>query len=363
MLSSSRAETLEVKTSGDFAQWLMRTAYDVAGVVPSENAVKDTVRLLEAKAADNPPQEVALRVARRDNAICVDMADTQGRVIVVKPSGWRVVSTRWQQTGVDEDAVDARQIPFHRPPTMLPLPEPPENVAPGTLDELFTRLLPGIKVSHRPLILMWLLGALRPGGPYPVLALQGPEGAGKSVASDLLQTLIDPTTATRRNLSSHGEPRGLFIAARNGHVMSFDNVSGQFSADQSDALCQISSGGTFASRAHYTNDDEHLVRVARPMILNGIDAAVTRQDLLSRTILVELAPIDKKTRKTEAAMKAAFKGLHARLLGVLLDALVASLAAEGHETVGELPRMADVAAFILPAEASLGLAPGMLEQR
>jgi hypothetical protein len=361
MLSSARAETLAVQTSGDFAEWLTRTAYDLAGIVPSENAVKDTVRLLEAKAASNPPQEAALRVARRGNDIYIDMADAEGRVIVAKPTGWRVVSTRWNPLKADEDGVDARQIPFHRPATMLPLPEPRHDVTPTTLEKLFTQLLPGVSVTHRPLILLWLLGALKPGGPYPVLALHGPEGAGKSVAADMLQGLIDPTTATRRNLSSRGEPRGLFIAARNGHVLAFDNISGQFSADQSDALCQLSSGGTYASRAHYTNDDEHLVKVARPLILNGIDNAETRQDLLSRVVLVEMAAISEDARKTEADMMATFKELHSEFLGALLDALVVALAAEARgDVVGKLPRLADVAAFVLPAENALGLAPGAM---
>lgn len=360
-LTSPRAETLEVKTSGDFAQWLMRRAYDAEGVVPSENAVKDTVRLLEAKAASNPPQEAVLRVARRDNAIYVDLANPEGRVAVVKPTGWRVVSTRYNPTGMTDDAIDARQIPFYRPASMLPLPEPRQNATPAAFDKLFSELFPGISVTHRPLILMWLLSSLRPGGPYPVLALHGPEGAGKSVAADMLQALIDPTTAARRNLSSRGEPRGLFIAARGGHVLSFDNISGTFGPDLSDALCQIATGGAYTSRALYSDDSEHIVRALRPVVLNGIDSAETRQDLLSRTILVELAPIGEETRRTEAAIKQQFKDLHAELLGALLHALVAALAAEARgDVVGRLPRMADAASFVIPAEAALGLEAGTL---
>jgi len=47
------------------------------------------------------------------------------------------------------------------------------------------------------------------------------------------------------------EDRDLFIAANNGHVLAFDNLSG-LPAWVSDTLCRLASGGSFAVRRLYT---------------------------------------------------------------------------------------------------------------
>ena len=51
------------------------------------------------------------------------------------------------------------------------------------------------------------------------------------------------------------EDRDLFIAATNGHVLAFDNVSG-LPGWISDTLCRLATGGGFAVRQLYTDQDE-----------------------------------------------------------------------------------------------------------
>jgi hypothetical protein len=58
------------------------------------------------------------------------------------------------------------------------------------------------------------------------------------------------------------------IAANNGHLLAFDNLSG-LPAWLSDALCRLASGGSFAVRQLYTDDEEVLFKAARPTFLNG----------------------------------------------------------------------------------------------
>src|SRR5262249_30479009 len=43
------------------------------------------------------------------------------------------------------------------------------------------------------LVVAWLLGTLRAGGPYPVLAIAGEQGSAKTVLAKLLRALIDPS--------------------------------------------------------------------------------------------------------------------------------------------------------------------------
>ena len=101
-----------------------------------------------------------------------------------------------------------------------------------------------------------------------MLVLSGEQGSAKSTFSGILRALVDPNTAPLRALPR--EDRDLFIAATNGHVLAFDNVSG-LPAWLSDTLCRLATGGGFAVRQLYTDQDEVLFDATRPMILNGIE--------------------------------------------------------------------------------------------
>jgi hypothetical protein len=135
------------------------------------------------------------------------------------------------------------------------------------------------------LIVAWLLAALRHGGPYPLLAVFGEQGSSKTVLSKILRALVDPNTAPVR--CAPREERDLFIAASNGHLLAFDNLS-DVPPWISDALCRLASGGSFAVRQLYTDRDEILFQAARPIILNGIEDVITRPDLADRAIFLTL---------------------------------------------------------------------------
>jgi hypothetical protein len=64
------------------------------------------------------------------------------------------------------------------------------------------------------------------------------------------KALIDPSAAPVRALPR--EERELMIAANNGYLLAFDNLSG-LPAWLSDALCRLASGGSFAVRQLYTD--------------------------------------------------------------------------------------------------------------
>jgi hypothetical protein len=172
------------------------------------------------------------------------------------------------------------------------------------------------------LVVAWALACLRNRGPYPVMVLSGEQGSAKSTFAAILRALLDPNTAPLRALPR--EDRDLFIAANNGHVLAFDNVSG-LPAWISDTLCRLATGGGFAVRQLYTDQDEVLFDAARPVILNGIEDIVTRPDLADRAVFLTLEPIPEERRRPEAALRAAFEVERARIIGVLLDAVVEGL--------------------------------------
>jgi hypothetical protein len=122
---------------------------------------------------------------------------------------------------------------------MLPLPVPESG---GSIEAV----RPFLNISSQNdsvLIVAWLLAALRPTGPYPLLAISGEQGSAKTVLSKLLRGLVAPNVAPVRALPR--EERELMIAANNGHLLAFDILSG-LSPWLSDALCRLASGGSFA---------------------------------------------------------------------------------------------------------------------
>jgi hypothetical protein len=200
------------------------------------------------------------------------------------------------------------------------------------------------------LVVAWLLAALRPGGPYPVLAISGEQGSAKTVLSKLLKALIDPNVAPVRALSR--EERELMIAANNGYVLAFDNLSG-LPNWLSDALCRLASGGSFAVRQLYTDQEEVLFESTRPILLNSIEDVVSRPDLGDRAIFLTLPPIGDSLRHSESELWREFEIARHRILGALLDAAVRGLRAMGRVHVDRLPRMADFALWATACETAL----------
>jgi hypothetical protein len=311
--------------------WLRRRYYDATGEAASAAALGSALNLLEARAQfDGLERLVNVRVAEHAGRIYVDLADPAWRAIEIAPDGWQVMAEP--------------PVRFRRPPGMSPLPVPQPG---GSLEELTSFLnLPGR--DDLVLATAWLLAALRPSGPYPLLVVAGEQGSAKTVLSKLLRTLIDPNVAPVRTLPR--EERDVFIAANNGHVLAFDNLSA-LPPWLSDTLCRLASGGAFAVRQLYTDQDEVLLTAARPIILNGIEDVVTRPDLADRALFLTLRPMAEAQRRPEQELWRAFELARPRLLGTLLDAMSHGLAALPGVHLDRLPRMAD---FVLWAAACEG---------
>ncbi|MDP8994923.1 MAG: hypothetical protein M3N07_08100 [Pseudomonadota bacterium] len=135
-------------------------------------------------------------------------------------------------------------------------------------------------------------------------------------------------------------------------MLAFDNVSG-LPAWISDTLCRLATGGGFAVRQLYTDQDEVLFDAARPVILNGIEDIVTRPDLADRAVFLTLEPIPEERRRPEQELWAAFEKERPRILGALLDAVAQGLRMLPQTRLDRLPRMADFALWATACEAAL----------
>jgi len=316
-----------------FRAFLRRSYYRATGAAASASVINGTVEQLEAQGQfDGPERLVHLRVAEHNGAFYLDLADRHWRTIEITPIGWQIVSTP--------------PVRFRRPPGQLPLPLPQRGGSIMALQSLLNLASYGDFI----LVIAWLLAALRPAGPYPLLALAGEQGSAKTVACKLLKSLIDPCAAPVRTLPR--EERELMIAANNIHTLALDNVSG-LPAWLSDALCRLASGGSLAVRQLYSDDAEVLFEAARPMLLNGIEDVIGRPDLADRAIMLTLPPISDAQRRPEAELWSDFERARPGILGALLDIVAHGLARRSDVHLTSLPRMADFALWSAACETAL----------
>ena len=316
-----------------FRAWLRRCYYKETGDAASAAVLRSVLDLLEAQAQfDCLERTVHTRIAKHAGHIYLDLADEHWRAVEIGPDGWRVIG--------------CPPVRFRRPPGMLPLRMPEQG---GSIEEL-NSLLNLASRDDLVLVVAWLLAALRAHGPYPLLAISGEQGSAKTVLSKLLKALIDPNDAPVRALSR--EERELMIAANNGYLLAFDNLS-SLPTWLSDALCRLASGGSFAVRQLYTDDEEVLFQAARPILLNGIEEVISRPDLGDRAIFLTLTPIRDVQRRPETELWREFELVRPRILGALLDAVVYGLRGLGCLQLDRLPRMADFALWATACETAL----------
>jgi hypothetical protein len=317
-------------------QYLSRLFYLQEQTAPGSDAIQTALTTLEGIAIhDGPETPVFTRLAEWHGKIYLDLGDDSWRAVQISPGGWKVVAEP--------------PVKFRRSRGLLALPEP---AAGGSLADL--RRFINVQERDWPLVVAWLLQALRPSGPYPVLCLNGEQGTAKSTTARVLRALVDPNTAPLR--SEPRDPRDLIIAATNGWLVALDNLS-HLRPRLSDCLCRLATGGGFGTRQLYTDADEMLFEAKRPVILNGIEELATSGDLLERSLIITLPVIPEDQRRTEARLWSQFGKVKARILGALLDAIAAGLRNRPKVRLKRLPRMADFAKWIVACEPALGWEP------
>lgn len=319
------------------AMHLHRSAH---GDLVAESIVKQAVSALAGR--DLPKGNAALRFAGQENQILMDLGSDRRCVRI---------------DGVEVAVVERSPVPFGRPSGSLILPDPvlptSDVEAARTLGELRKALgLADDVVWHS--VLAWLLSAMRPSGPYTILALRGEQGSGKTTLARQLRFLIDPRRPVVQRLPR--DTRDLAILAEHAHVVVFDNLS-NLKEDMADAICCLATGSGFSVKANYTDRDLTIFDAARPIVLTSITDAVTRSDLLDRSLLVTLPT--RVQRAVDAELDARIASLRPRVLGALCYAAHRALGIPPVALPPEI-RMAGPAGFAAAAERAMGLERGKI---
>jgi hypothetical protein len=308
-----------------FSDYLSHAYYTQHDRAPTEQSLKVALATLRGQAQfEGEDCEVFTRIAKTEAGYWLDLCNDAWQCVQITATGWAVVA-------------GAGAPLFTRSASMRPLPVPERG---GALDALWH--LVNIPEADRLMVLAWMLECLRADTPHVVLELVGEQGTAKSSTQRALRRLIDPNQADLRAAPKSVED--VWIAARNSHLVSLENLS-HLHPQYQDALCVLATGGGYSARTFYTNAEETILELRKPIVLNGISVIVTAQDLLDRCLHIDLPTIE--SRELAGDMDARFEAAQPQLLGALLDLFVKVLAKLPGVSIApeHRPRMADFAAL------------------
>src|SRR5262249_39679337 len=132
--------------------------------------------------------------------------------------------------------------------------------------------------------------------------------------------------------------------------------------DLSDALCRISTGGGWGKRQLYTDDEEVLINVCRPILANGISQFANRPDFLDRAIIIEAPVMNDNKRIEEKEFWPAFDAAAPQTLAELLDVLSGAMRLYPTVQLSSKPRMLDFARWGEAACRADGFEAGEFEK-
>jgi hypothetical protein len=302
-----------------FFEWISFRYYSVSGQSANEASLKQARFALSGVAKfEGKKQQIYLRVAECNGSHYIYLADDRLRTIEVLPSGWRIIENP--------------PVKFWKPASMQSLPIPKHS---GNID-LIWRFI-NVQETDRPLILAWILESYRNETPKPVLSLCGTQGSAKSSTQDRIRQLVDNNAVNLR--SAPKSVQDIFVGAGCNWLISYENLS-HLSAPIQDAFCTLATGGGFAARTLYSDDDETIIDAKRPIIINSIPNVITAQDLTDRAICLELPRIN---YKEEIELEKEWQAALPSIFGGLLDLFVMTLKQMPKVKLVNPPRMADFA--------------------
>jgi putative DNA primase/helicase len=284
---------------------------------------------------EGPEYKVFLRTASHQGKNYVDLCNSDWSAIEIDAQGWRVIAKP--------------PVKFIRNSAMQALPEPEQDDR--TIEQMLAPFINTKSRDDRMLIIAWLVAALRPQGPYGVLAINGEPGTAKSSTCEMLRSLVDPNVVLLRGLPK--DDAALWVGTDNCYMLAFDNVS--YIADWlSDSMCRVATGGGMTVRALYKDREEEIFTAIRPVLFNGIGSLANRSDLADRVIVCNLDVISGERRRPKEEIWREFECERPKILGALLNASSAALRNIDAVKLQSYARMADFEKWVVAAAPGLG---------
>jgi len=239
------------------------------GETPSANAARDALAMFEAETrfAGLDPTPLHMRFAHPEaDRLLIDLGDPRARVVDVRPDGWEV------------RLPTAHDPLFVRTPRLGAYPEPATG---GSLDEL--RGLVNLTDEEWDVYTAWVISAMFPSHPQPVLFPEAPHGTGKTTIGNIALAHLDPGNWMG---AKPRDDRSWETRLSRSYAVGIDNIS-RLNPDVQDAIARAITGDEISRRRLFTDDDEiRFVLLAR-MVMTSIGLPDKRGDFADRLLLLQ----------------------------------------------------------------------------
>lgn len=175
---------------------------------------------------------------------------------------------------------------------------------------------------------------------HPIIFFNGEHGACKSTAMRMICKIIDPDS--KELLAFPEKKDDLINTLYNGYFVAFDNVS-VIKNDISDILCKAVTGSSLNKRKLYTDNDEVVLNIKRPIGINGISIDMSQSDLIDRSIIIDFKRLSSQKRMTDTQIFSKFENLLPKILGEIFQIIHKVFKIRTSVLIEQLPRMADFA--------------------
>jgi hypothetical protein len=165
----------------------------------------------------------------------------------------------------------------------------------------------------------------------------------------MLLSLVDPSATTCLRTKDGGE---LVQALAHRFAAVLDNVS-TLPAWLSDLLCCAITGDGFTKRQLFTDDDDVIYSYQRALLFNGVNVAISKPDLLDRSLLIQLERPPDSERKKEKELWEDFYAVRPAILGAIFTRLSNAIRNYDSVQTSQLPRMADFGQWAMAATGDI----------
>jgi hypothetical protein len=320
-----------------FKAWLAHLMWLEEEKAPGNDSLNSAINVLKGKASQEGKQYTLYnRVAPALDGIWLDMADAKWRAIKITSEGWKII--------------DNPPILFRRYSHQQSLAQPAPTQQGDIWKLLDYTTIPKEDDKTRLAFLCTCVSYLIPLIPHPAIVASGPQGSTKSWLFRWIKRLIDPSSIELLSLPRND--RELAQQLEHHWIVPYDNLT--YLQDWvSDMLCRAVTGGGIAVRKLYSDDEDTILQFKRCILLNGINVAAQRGDLLDRSTLIGLTAMAPEKRRTEEELIGAFENDLPKILAGFLNVLSKALKLyptvklEGYQRLADFNRYGTAIAIAL----------------